>query len=180
MSWRKTKFEFYEVSSEGIVRSIDRFVKSKGNGKRLAKGKILKQTEDKDGYLCICIHDKDKQFPYFVHRLVAETFIPNPENKPCVDHINGDNQNNRVENLRWCTVEENNTFEIARKRKSEAAFNRADNKKKIIQYTLDGKYIEEFDSSMDIQRIKGFDRSSISRCCLGRQKTSYGYIWRHK
>lgn len=180
MIWRKTHLSnFYEVSDTGLIKSVDRYVSSKCGSKRLAPGKILKLTEDEDGYYRVGIHCNGKCHTVGVHKLVAEAFIPNPDNKPCIDHINGNRQDNRVENLRWCTVEENNAFELARDRKREAAFKRKDNKVKIRQYSLNGEFIKDFNSSMDIERELGFDRSSIIRVCQGKQKTSYGYNWKY-
>lgn len=176
MRWSKTQIsEYYEVSDTGIVRSCDKLVNSKGGSKRLCKGKELKPYIDKDGYLRVGINDE----PNGVHRLVAEAFIPNPDNLPIVHHINGNRQDNRVENLEWSTVLYNNSEDIARERKSNAAFNRTDNKVKIRQYTIDGEYIREFNSSMSIQREFGFDRSSIIRVCQGKQNTAYGYKWKY-
>lgn len=178
MEWRKTKIsENYEVSNTGLVRTCDRYIKTKGGSKRLCKGCILKPYADKDGYLRVGIHIEGKQITRGVHQLVAETFIPNDEGLPVIDHINGNNQDNNVENLRWCTVCDNNSTEIAKSRKSNAAYSRIDNKVKIRQYSTDGEPIKDFNSSMDIQRELGFDRSSIIRVCQGKQKTSYGYKW---
>lgn len=174
MEWKTTTISnYYEVSNNGLVRSIDRYVDSKGGSKRLAKGKLLKQYPDKDGYFRVGINGT----PVGVHKLVALAFIPNPNNLPIVHHINGNNQDNRVENLEWSTVLHNNSEPIARKRKSEGAFKRKDNKKKIRQYSFDGEPIKEFNCLMDIERELGFDRSSIIRVCQGKQKTSYGYKW---
>lgn len=178
MVWRKTHLSNdYEISDTGLVKSVDRYVNSKGGSKRLAPGRMLKFTENKDGYYNVGIHHNGEQHTKFVHQLVAEAFIPNPENKPCIDHVNGNRQDNRVENLRWCTIEENNAFEIARKRKSEAAFRRTDNKVKIRQYSLDGEVIKDYDSLRGIERDLGFNNSSILRCCQGKQKTAYGFKW---
>lgn len=174
MKWNKTtKSDFYEVSDNGLVRSCDKVVNSKGCSKRLCKGKLLKPYPDKDGYLRVSIN----KIPYGIHRLVAEAFIPNPDNLPVVHHKNGNNQDNRVENLEWRTVEYNNSEDIARERKSKSAFNRTDNKVKIRQYSIDGEPIKEFNCSMDIERELGFDRSSVLRVCQGKQNTSYGFKW---
>lgn len=180
MEWLKSKFEFYEVSNEGLVRSVDKMVKCKGNSTRVCKGKLLKMVMDKDGYYTVCIHDNDAQFPYFVHKLVAEAFIPNPNNLPIVHHINGNNQDNRVENLEWSTVLHNNSEPIARKRKSEGAFKRKDNKKQIIQYAIDGGLIGIYNSTMEAERNTNVDHSTIIRCCENKQKTAGGYIWKYK
>ena len=156
MIWRKTHLSnFYEVSDTGLIKSVDRYVSSKCGSKRLAPGKILKLTEDEDGYYRVGIHCNGKCCAVGVHRLVAEAFIPNPDNLPVVHHKNGNNQDNRVENLEWATVLYNNSEDIARERKREAAFKRK------------------------VERELGFDRSSIIRVCQGKQKTSYGFKWKY-
>ena len=103
--WKPIKdFEgYYEVSNIGRVRSL--------NYKRTGKEKILKNIEDYKGYLEVGLTKNGKRKQFKVHRLVAEAFIPNPENKPCIDHINTVKSDNRVENLRWVTYKENSNNE---------------------------------------------------------------------
>ena len=169
----------YEVSDWGNVRSLDRMVKTKGGSTRLVKGRVLKQYVDRDGYRRVGLHYDDKQCIAGVHRLVAEAFINNPDNLPVIDHIDGDRGNNMVFNLRWFTVSLNNSTEQARHKKKQAALRRTDNRVKIRQYSLDGKPLKDFNSTMDIVRELGFDRSSIIRVCQGKQHTSYGYKWEY-
>ena len=92
----------YEVSSYGRVRSLDRYVKSKGESYRLHKGRVLSPIKDTGDYLKVdlCCNGKCKTIN--VHKLVAEAFLPNPDNLPEVNHIDEDKINNRVDNLEWC------------------------------------------------------------------------------
>lgn len=167
----------YQVSDDGRIRSCDRYVVTKGGYNRICHGIEKKQRKDKDGYMKVSLHKDGNLQTFYVHRLVANAFIPNTENKPCVDHINAVRNDNRVENLRWFTVKENNSTDIAKTRKSVGAFKREDNKKKIIQYSLNGEMINKYNSSMDIERELGFEHSAVLRCCKGKQNTSYGYKW---
>lgn len=93
----------YEISNLGRVKSFN----YRGSGKE----KILKNTECRWGYLTVSLTKSGKCKVFKVHRLVAEAFIPNPENKPCVDHINTIRTDNRVKNLRWVTYKENSNNE---------------------------------------------------------------------
>lgn len=97
--------DYYEVSNFGSIRSVDRVDEYLG---RKRKGKIITKSKDTKGYLRVELHLDGRKKRYKVHRLVAMTFIPNKENKPQVNHIDGDKTNNYVNNLEWSTNGENN------------------------------------------------------------------------
>lgn len=106
----------YEVSNFGRVRSLKRTRKGKCESECGVKERILKQSEHTKGYL-VCGLSKDGKLKYFkVHRLVAEAFIPNPDNKPCIDHINACKSDNRVDNIRWVSHKENSNNPLTREK----------------------------------------------------------------
>ena len=111
--WKSIKgYEgLYEISSLGRVKSLN----YRGTGKE----KLLKNIEDYKGYLTVTLTKNGKQKQFKVHRLVAEAFIPNPEGKPCIDHINTIRNDNRIENIRWVTYEENNNNPLTKKKYSK-------------------------------------------------------------
>ena len=99
--------KYYEISSEGIVRSKDRTQTDPRGRTRTWKGKVLKPDIAQNGYyrVTFSIHKKKKQF--YLHRLIATHFIDNPNNLPQVNHIDGNKLNNSINNLEWVTVQEN-------------------------------------------------------------------------
>ena len=97
----------YEVSNLGRVKSLERKVKHPIVREKTIKEKILKYNIDNNGYLYVTLYKDGKSKSFKVHRLVAIAFIPNPNNKPDIDHINTNKKDNRIENLRWVTKEEN-------------------------------------------------------------------------
>ena len=101
--------EYYEVSNRGRVRSVDRIIDNPAvkGGKQKRNGKILRQSHSTKGYLQVFLTMNGKRHTVSVHRLVATAFLPNPENKPEVNHKNGDKNNNSVGNLEWSTQKEN-------------------------------------------------------------------------
>lgn len=102
----------YQVSNEGRVKSL--------GGNRYKVIRILDGNVSIQGYNRVNLFKDGKPKTYYIHRLVAEAFIPNLDNKPCIDHCNTIRTDNRVENLRWCTYEENNNNPITTKKMSEA------------------------------------------------------------
>lgn len=118
--WKPVKgFEgLYEISNKGNVRSVDRHVML-GNQYCLLKGKPIKPFPNSTGYLRVGLSKNSKDKKYLVHRLVAEAFIPNPNNLPCIDHINTIRDDNKVENLRWCDTAGNLANPISRERRIE-------------------------------------------------------------
>lgn len=118
--WKSIKgFEgFYEVSNTGEVKALERLVENNGSPQHKHE-KILKQGGT-GRYKMVSLCKDGKVYPRTVHRLVAEAFIPNPDNKPNVDHIDTNPLNNNVDNLRWVTQSENGLNPLTRKNLSEA------------------------------------------------------------
>ena len=112
--WKEiTGYEgYFEVSNLGNFRSKDRIIKYKKDGLRKYPGKNLKTETIVEGYQRITLMKDGIKKRFMCHRIVAQEFIPNPQNKPFVNHINGNPKDNRVENLEWCTQEENEQHSI--------------------------------------------------------------------
>lgn len=138
--------------------------------------KFLEGLISKNGYKKVSLNCVDGvKRRYYYHRVMAFMFIPNPEDKKFVDHINGNRLDNRVENLRWCTQKENNNFEPYRK----AQVNNAKKSAIVYQYNIEGSLVKLWPSLHECER-KGFSRWSISNCCNGLYKTYKGYKWSFK
>lgn len=177
---RKIKhFSEYYITNTGDVYS--RKVTYNPNG-RIKK---LKPCVVSSGYLGIDLSVNNKKQTKLVHRLVAEAFIPNPENKPQVNHINGNKADNRVENLEWCTRSENQKHKYRvlgakaprgnmGKRGKLCSFS------KIIQQIKNGEVVAEFYGSCEAERQTGINHGNITMCCNNKRKTTGGYQWKYK
>lgn len=114
-----------------------------------------------------------------IHRLVAKTFIPNPNKKRIVNHIDGNKQNNNVENLEWCTDSENVRHSYSLGLQIPKIGKEHHNSKTVYQMKLNGEYVKEWGSLMDIQRELGFNIGHISAVCNGIRHKANGFIWSH-
>lgn len=171
--WRDVKgYEgFYQVSNVGRIRSLDRIVNSNHSNKRKSKGRILKATKDRYGYLYVVFCVRNKRKTEKVHRIVANSFIQNPQNKEQVNHLNEIKTDNRVQNLEWATASENNNYGIGQIRRVEKR------NKPTIQYSLDGELLKKWRSASDAGRTLGIDISGICKCCRGTLESIKGYRW---
>lgn len=167
----------YQVSSYGRIRSLDRTMTYSNGNTHFYKGHIIHGFVKPNGYKAVDLSNHMKKEKKHVHRLVAEAFIPNPENKPEVNHLDEDKLNNRADNLAWVTSSENKNWgtsiERANKtrRKIRCAF------KPVDQFTLDGEFIERHECIADAERKTGIDRKTIYNSCRDKHKQKY-YIFR--
>lgn len=167
---------YYQISNLGKVKSL-KFNHSN-------KNKLLNPF-DNEGYTRVKLYINKQGKRFLVHRLVAETFIPNPENKPFVNHIDGNKSNNCVANLEWVTASENTIHAIEnglrpynvpckRKRGKDSPLC-----KPLNQYDINGNLIAHWSCAKEVCEKSDFTYSCIIRCCQGARKTHKGYIWRY-
>ena len=193
--WRDVKgFEgIYQVSSEGRVRSLDRI----DNSGHFRKGFIKSLTKKKTGYLVTALYNDNKYTHIGVHRLVAQAFIPNPNNYPIVKHKDENKQNNMIwvnedgsidynkSNLEWCTIDYNNNYgtrtERAAKKNSEVqkGKERPNRYKKVAKCDNKGNIIITYNSIKEAAKSIDKPSSYISTCLIGKTKTCNGFIWKY-
>ena len=162
----------YTITDDGRVFSL--------NYMHTGKKKELKPQKNINGYNRMELSIEGKKKKFMVHRLVALAFIPNPDNLPEVNHKDENKTNNMVGNLEWCSIKYNNTYGTRLERVSKIQLNRKDKSRPVKQFTKDGVFIKEYPSMHEVERQTGFYYSHIGKCCKGRYKQAYGYIWRYK
>ena len=152
----------YQVSNLGRVKSL-----------KYGKERILKPTTNKGNYLLVILYKNKKMKTYYIHRLVALTFLPNPQNLPEINHIDEDKTNNCVDNLEFCDRKYNINYGTRIKRFSESV------SKKIDQFDLDGNFIRTWSSMCQAERELGISNGKISQCCKGKRISTGKFIWKY-
>lgn len=179
--------DVYWVSNLGRVRSVDRIVSYSDGRKEIEYGKEIVGSVSKNGYRIVGLTVNKIRKYYTVHRLVAEAFIPNPENKPQINHKNGIRTDNRVENLERCTQSENmkHSYRVLNRlhpRANLGKFGKSNPLSKIVLQIKDGKVIGEFCGMSEASRQTGISQGQIS-CVVNNKKyykTAGGFEWRWK
>jgi len=187
--WKPIKnFKNYEISSLGRSRSLIRFRRGQSrSGKEFyyqSKTIILEPILKSIGYIQYTMRDNSgKDRCVLAHRLVAEAFIPNPENKPQVNHKNGKKYDNKLENLEWCTASENGLHGYRVLGYQAWVKGRYGKKhptsKPVIQKTIEGNLVKRWDCALDAVKTYGFDSGSITRVCQGKYRQHKGFIWKY-
>lgn len=176
-----------------IVGYEDYYIYEDGRVFSTKTDRFLKYNVSSCGYPSVELFNSDGSARKTVHRLVAEAFIPNPNNYPQINHIDENKLNPSVENLEWCTAKYNMNYGIGAKTRHSkidySAQERKDNmraaamkrRRPVEQYDREGNLVARYDSGMDAERALGI-RYSVARIievCRGKRKTAYNYIWKY-
>lgn len=161
----------YEVSNFGRVKRLQRIC-DHFSGSMKIREKLIKQSRSKFGYMKTTITVNKIRKTLLTHRLVAQAFIQNPENKKTVNHKDGVKANNFWENLEWATYSENqqHAFDTGLKNSNHC-------KKKVKQLSKDGKLIKIWKSQ--VEAFKTLKTAHISDCCIGKRKTTGDFCWEY-
>ena len=193
---------FKEIKGTNGAYSCDKFgnIKSNsrlcwnGTGYYMLKEKILKPYTNNKGYLVVDLRINNKTKKCLVHRIVAETFIPNPNNYPIINHKDNNPLNNNIENLEWCTYSYNLEYCYNQNRRIETEARIKAQKlpstwlyKKIGQYDLNGDFIKSFESLTEAaksiynkeHRNLNSIKTNISSCCNNKAKSAYHFKWKY-
>lgn len=183
---------YFKISNLGRVMAIERYVKQ-GNGLRYCKEMIVPHHLNPFCYPCVtlCKEKKSKEHP--VHRLIMEAFVPNPENKPHIDHINTDKTDFRISNLRWVTPKENANNPITLKNGRKGNYDNKEVQKRkletrkrrnsaaapieVFQYTKEGVFVNSYYSSQDAQKSTGIYASQIRQVLDDNTQSAGGFMW---
>lgn len=164
----------YQVSNFGNVKAVERTKYIKHWTGSIAKHTypehLLTFKKIKNKYPQVNLYDGSRIRTATVHRLVAETFIPNPDNLPCVNHKDENTTNNRVDNLEWCTWEYNNNYGNHINCRCHP----------IEQYDLNGNLIRSYKSIRSVCRELNLPKNGILNCCKGLKQSAYGFVWKYK
>ena len=182
-------YEGFEVSNLGKIMSL--------NYRNTGRAELLKPFDDGRGYLKVKLSKNGEYKTCSAHRLIAFTFLPNPENKPCINHkIEGEkgkkinmvffNEDGTIDKERttieWVTYEENNNYATRNERAAKAISKAMTNgklSKKVLQLSLGGELICEWESTAECGR-NGFNQSLVAACCRGERKTHKGFRFMYK
>lgn len=157
----------YQVSNFGRVKSFPR------NGTQVKTPHILCPSTT-TSYALYRLSKNDKSYYKKGHRLVAQAFLPNPEGKPHINHIDGNRLNNRVDNLEWCTPSENIIHCYWTLKTGTGFVN-----KEVYQCDSNGKIIRRWSAIKIAARALGIFGGDIGRCCAGRRHTAGGFKWKY-
>lgn len=161
----------YQVSNFGRIKSLSRFINNRKG--YYCKEKILKENITLKGYNRITLYKNTHPKSFFVHRLVAQAFIENPNKYFLVNHKDENKLNNCVSNLEWCDSKYNTNYGTGIARQV------AKRKIKINQYDLKGNFIKSWDGIADAEKYYNIPRQNICKCCQGKVKTAGGFIWKY-
>ena len=158
--------KLYQVSTLGRVKSLGRMVPSKNGSFRKEPEKLLKPQNDRYGYQYVILCNCGNRKKCLVHRLVAQSFIPNPNHYSIINHINKIRDCNVIENLEWCTEAYNVRYSCSIP---------------IIQFSKNGKIIKVWSAIRDVEKEQGIHHSHISDCCKNKNGyiTAGGYKWKY-
>ncbi len=161
----------YEISNTGIVKSCRRIV-PRGHGYREIKESLIAIKDDSHGYLIVNLWKNNKLYHRKVHRLVAEAFIPNPNNYSDVNHIDENKYNNNASNLEWISHINNINYGTRNKRANISK------SKKVGQFDkISNELITTYINAYVAEEKTGICETNISLCCLGKRKSAGGYKW---
>lgn len=166
----------YQVSTMGNVRTIEHLVPWRGRLYHV-KSKLIKKQIGTKGYIIVRVHKNGVGKTLKVHKLIKNTFHgPNPKDKPEINHIDENKDNNSISNLEFCDSDYNNNYGTRNERIKETLRKQL---KPINQYDINHNFIKRWESSIDIQETLGIKSHLITRCCRGVGKTVHGFVWKY-